>query len=81
MIERTVVVLPMPLRPSSVTTSPGADLEVDAEQHLARAVAGCEAAHLEQHAVVIATAPCLVAEVGLRHFRVARGSLPARRWR
>ena len=40
MIERTVVVLPMPLRPSSVATSPGCDREVDAEQDLAGAVAG-----------------------------------------
>ena len=40
MIECTVVVLPMPLRPISVTTSPGVDGELNAEQHLAHAVAG-----------------------------------------
>ena len=43
MIERTVVVLPMPLRPSSVDRlRPAAICEVDAEQHLARAVGGLE---------------------------------------
>ena len=36
MIARTVVVLPMPLRPSSVSTSAAPDLERDAEQHRAR---------------------------------------------
>ena len=45
-----VVVLPMPLRPSSVTTSPRADLERDVEQHLGGAVARLEVGDREHQA-------------------------------
>jgi hypothetical protein len=48
MIDFSVVVLPAPLRPSRVTTSPGRDIEVDAVQHVGFAVPGFEAAHREQ---------------------------------
>ncbi len=41
---RIVVVLPMPLRPSSVTTSPAADVEGDVEENLGRAVGGTKVA-------------------------------------
>ena len=42
-IARSVVVLPAPLAPRITTTSPRVDLEVDAVQHLDRAVAGARA--------------------------------------
>ena len=45
----TVVVLPMPFRPNSVTTSPAPHRERDAEQDLAFAIARAEVLHLEHH--------------------------------
>ena len=45
---RNSVVLPAPLGPSSATTSPGADVQVDAVQHADLAVAGREAGDVQQ---------------------------------
>ena len=80
MIERTVVVLPMPLRPMSVTISPGSMTSVMREQHLAQAIAGLDARDLEQrHLSHWALMPLwlrwrlhllLLAEVGLAHLGV-----------
>ena len=50
MIDFSVVVLPAPLRPSSVTTSPLAHVEVDAVQDVRLAVPGVQAAHAQQRA-------------------------------
>ena len=78
-IERTVVVLPMPLRPSSVATSPARISSDDAEQHLARAVGGLEASR--PRAVRSFTATWLFAQVRALHLRVRRGSRRAGRSR
>ena len=48
MIDFSVVVLPAPLRPSSVTTSPGAHVEVDAVQDVRLAVPGLQVLDREQ---------------------------------
>ena len=48
MIDFSVVVLPAPLRPSSVTTSPAVDVEVDAMQDVRLAVPRVEIAHGEE---------------------------------
>ena len=45
MIERSVVVLPAPLRPSSVTTSPAGDVEADAVEDVRLAVPGVQLPH------------------------------------
>ena len=85
MIVRTSVVLPMPLRPSTPTISPGADREVDAEQHLGcRRSRHAEAAHVEQRAAssIASAGASAVARRGRRRSRrVARAPLPARRSR
>ena len=51
MIACTVVVLPMPLRPIRVTTSPASTLELHAEQRLAGAIEGFEVADPQHHAI------------------------------
>ena len=48
MIDFKVVLLPTPLRPSSPTTSPGADVERDAVQDVALAVIGVQALDADQ---------------------------------
>ena len=48
MIARSVLVRPAPLRPSSVTTSPSSNLEVDAVQHVRLAVPAVQPADLEK---------------------------------
>ena len=48
MIAFRVVLLPTPLRPSSATTSPRADLERDAVQDVALAVIAVDVVDLEQ---------------------------------
>ena len=68
MIERTVVVLPMPLRPMSVTISPGAIAERYAEQDLAQPVAGLDVRDLEQRGA--SHDRLLLAEIGLPHLRI-----------
>ena len=45
MIDLSVVVLPAPLRPSSVTTSPGRTSKSDAVQDVRLAVPGVQIAH------------------------------------
>ncbi len=70
MIERTVVVLPMPLRPISVTISPGRDGKRHAEQHLAQAVGGFDAGDFE-HGLSHSSGPLLFfAEIGLAHLGI-----------
>ena len=72
MMERMVVVLPMPLRPIRATISPERDRERQAEQHLAEAVAGLDAVDFEQRSAVSAMAGhrVLVAEIGALDFLV-----------
>ena len=48
MIEYTVVVLPIPLRPSREVNLAGADLEIDPVEDLAPPVGGGESLHFEQ---------------------------------
>ena len=48
MIEYTVVVLPIPLRPSREVISPAPTSRFDPEEHLAPPVGGGESPHLEQ---------------------------------
>ena len=50
MIDFIVVVLPAPLRPSNVTTSPSAHVEIDAVQDVAFAVPGVQAVDLKHGA-------------------------------
>ena len=52
----SVVLLPMPLRPSRVATLADPQFQVHAEQHLARAVAGCEVFDAQQGAHAAAPA-------------------------
>ncbi len=66
MIERTVVVLPMPLRPEQRHDLAAPHLELDAEQHLALAIARLERLNLEHRPVL--------AEIGLAHVRDRCGS-------
>ena len=54
---RSVVVLPAPLRPSSVTISPSPHLEADAVQDVALAVIGVQAFGLEHDARSAAAFP------------------------
>ena len=58
MMARSVVVLPAPLRPRSVTVSPSRTSSVDAVQHVALAVPGVEVADFESSGRVIR--PCSV---------------------
>jgi hypothetical protein len=75
---RISVVLPMPLRPMRPTASPAMHGEVDAVQHVARAVVGVQAVASSSD---VSHAPSLVPEVGGLHVGLARIGLPARRWR
>ena len=47
MTERSSVVLPAPLRPTRVTTSPGRDVDADVGEHAGLAVPGGEPGDLE----------------------------------
>ncbi len=79
-MARTVVVLPMPLRPISVTSSPAPICMRDAEQHLAQAIAAFHI--LESRAK--ARQPCadlLLAEIRLANLRIGADRRPARRTR
>ena len=81
-IVRTSVVLPMPLRPSSADDLAGADVQVDAVQHLAAAVAGVQAAHREQASRQRCGRAMLIPRRGRPRSRRRRGAPPrARRWR
>ena len=78
--------LPAPLEPSTATISPGSTVEIDAAQDLGRAVAGMEAADVEQRLSGMRALPQhlrgrAVAEIGLDHARVGgdlRAACPAR---
>ena len=72
-IERSVVDLPAPFEPISVTISPSSTVERDALERLDVAVVGVDVVELEQRH---RQPPCF-AEVGLDHALVRRGSPPA----
>ena len=74
MIERTVVVLPMPLRPISVTISPGAMASDMPNSTWLQAVAGLDVVDLEQRGVSHARR-LLLAEIGLAHLGIGADRL------
>ena len=80
MMAFSVVVLPAPLRPIRATTSPGVQLERQAEQHLRPAVEGVEVPDVEKQLAfmrdrVPAVQGC-VAEIGAAAPAGPRGSRP-----